>query len=147
MNKCYLSINFKTSYLSAGKEFTCTGLILGLGKCSGGGNGNPLQYSCLGNPMDRWAWRVTLHGDTKIQTWSSRHTTTTTSKYPETWSIILLSLLLLQFSSWNKDYLLFLLMWVSTPSSCSQKAETRKQRNRVRKWENKKVDGKERSKS
>ena len=47
MNKCcYLSINFKTSYLSAGKEFTCMGLILGLGKCPGGGNGNLLQYSC-----------------------------------------------------------------------------------------------------
>ena len=130
MNKCcYLSISFKTSYLRAGKEFTSTGLILGLGKCHGTGSGNPLQYSCLGNPVDRWAWWVTLHGDTKIQTWLSRHTTITTSKYPETGSIILLSLLLLHFSSWNKDCLLFLLMWVSTPSSCSQKAETRKQRN------------------
>ena len=32
------------------------GLILGLGRYPGGGNGNPLQYSCLGNPMDRGAW-------------------------------------------------------------------------------------------
>ena len=32
------------------------GLVPGLGRCSGGGNGNPLQYSCLGNPMDREAW-------------------------------------------------------------------------------------------
>ena len=29
------------------------------------GNGNPLQYSCLGNPMDRGSWRVTVHGVTK----------------------------------------------------------------------------------
>ena len=32
--------------------------ILGLGRSSEGGNGNPLQYSCLGNPMDRGAWWV-----------------------------------------------------------------------------------------
>ena len=32
------------------------GSVPGLGRCSGGGNGNPLQYSCLGNPMDRGAW-------------------------------------------------------------------------------------------
>ena len=34
----------------------------------GGGNGNPLQYSCLENPMDRGAWRATVHGVTKSQT-------------------------------------------------------------------------------
>ena len=37
----------------------------GLGRYSGEGNGNPLQYSCLGNPMDRGAWRVTVHGVAK----------------------------------------------------------------------------------
>ena len=37
------------------------GSIPGLGRCPGGGNGNPLQYSCLGNPMDRGAWRATVH--------------------------------------------------------------------------------------
>ena len=31
----------------------------------GGGNGNPLQYSCLGNPVDRGAWRATIHRVTK----------------------------------------------------------------------------------
>ena len=41
------------------------GLILGSGRSSGGGNGNPLQYSCLGNPMDRGAWWVTVHGGHK----------------------------------------------------------------------------------
>ena len=36
--------------------------IPGLGKSPGEGNGNPLQYSCLGNPMDRRAWRAAVHG-------------------------------------------------------------------------------------
>ena len=34
--------------------------ILGSGRSSGGGDGNPLQYSCLGNPMDREAWWATI---------------------------------------------------------------------------------------
>ena len=37
------------------------GLIPGLGRCPGGGNGNPVQYSCLENPMNRGAWWVTVH--------------------------------------------------------------------------------------
>ena len=41
------------------------GLLPGLGRSTGEGNGNPLQYSCLGNPMDRGAWRATVHGITK----------------------------------------------------------------------------------
>ena len=40
------------------------GLIPGSGRSPGGGHGNPLQYSCLGNPMDRGAWRATDHGVT-----------------------------------------------------------------------------------
>ena len=39
-----------------------------VGKIPGGGNGNPLQYSCPGNPMDRGAWHAALHGVTKSQT-------------------------------------------------------------------------------
>ena len=39
-----------------------TGSILGLGRSPGGGNGNPLQYSCLRNPMDREAWWTTVPG-------------------------------------------------------------------------------------
>ena len=35
--------------------------IPGLGRSRGGGNGNPLQYSCLENPMDRGAWWATVH--------------------------------------------------------------------------------------
>ena len=44
------------------------GSIPGSGKSSGGGHGNPLQYSCLENPMDRGAWRATVHGVAMSQT-------------------------------------------------------------------------------
>ena len=51
---------------SVSKESACSagdlGLIPGLGRFPGEGNGNPLQYSCLENPMDREAWQVTAHG-------------------------------------------------------------------------------------
>ena len=42
------------------------GLIPGLGRSSGEGNGNPLQYSCLENPMDRGAWQATVHGVARV---------------------------------------------------------------------------------
>ena len=41
------------------------GLIPGSERSPGGGSGNPLQYSCLGNPMDGGAWQATVHGVTK----------------------------------------------------------------------------------
>ena len=44
------------------------GLIPGSGESSGKGNGNPLQYSCLRNPMNREAWQATVHGVTKSRT-------------------------------------------------------------------------------
>ena len=43
------------------------GSISGSGRSTGGGNGTPLQYSCLGNPMDRGAWRATVHRVAKSQ--------------------------------------------------------------------------------
>ena len=53
----------------SGKKSTCqagdTGLIPGSGRSLGKGNGNPLQYSCLENPMDRGAWLATDHGVSK----------------------------------------------------------------------------------
>ena len=45
-----------------------SGLIPGSGGTPGEGNGNPLQYSCLGNAMGRGAWQATVHGVTKSQT-------------------------------------------------------------------------------
>ena len=44
------------------------GLFPGSGRSPGGGYGNPLQYSCLGNPMDRGAWWATVHRVAKNQT-------------------------------------------------------------------------------
>ena len=49
------------------------GLIPGLGRSPGGGNGNPLQYSSLGNTMDRGAWWTSVHGAAKGQTRLSMH--------------------------------------------------------------------------
>jgi len=45
-----------------------TGLIPGSGRSPGEGRGNPLQYSCLENPMDRGAWRATVH--TVAKSWT-----------------------------------------------------------------------------
>ena len=44
------------------------GSIPGLGRFLEGGNGNPLQYFCLKNPMDKGAWQATVHGVTESQT-------------------------------------------------------------------------------
>jgi len=44
------------------------GLMPGLGKSPGEGNGYPLQYSCLKNPMDRRAWQATVYGIRKSRT-------------------------------------------------------------------------------
>ena len=56
---------------SDGKESTCNsgdqGLIPGLRRSPGEGNDNPLQYSCLANPMNRVAWRARVHGIAKSQ--------------------------------------------------------------------------------
>ena len=65
---------------SDSKYSTCNvgdlGLIPGLGRSPGGGHGNPLQYSCLGIPMDRGAWWATVHGVTKSRTLLSfKHST------------------------------------------------------------------------
>ena len=56
---------------SVGKEAACNagdlGLIPELGRSSGEGNGNGLQYSHLENPMDRGAWRATVHGIARVR--------------------------------------------------------------------------------
>ena len=50
------------------------GSIPGLGRSTGEGNGNPLQHSCLENPMDRGAWWATVHGVTESRTQLSNFT-------------------------------------------------------------------------
>ena len=60
---------------SYGKESACNagnaGSIPGLGRSPGEGNGNPPQYSCLENTMDRGAWWAIVHRVTKIWAWLS----------------------------------------------------------------------------
>ena len=57
----------------------------------GEGNGNPLQYSCLENPMDGGAWQATVHGVAKSQTWLSNFTFHFSSASPYTNRILLCS--------------------------------------------------------
>ena len=63
---------------SEDKVSTCNagdpGSIPGLGRSPGEGNGNPLQYSCLENPINRGAWWATVHGVTKSRIWLSNFT-------------------------------------------------------------------------
>ena len=65
-----MSVSFPDG--SEGKASACNvgdlGLIPGLGRSPGEGNGNPLQYSGLENPMDRGAWWATVYGVTKSRT-------------------------------------------------------------------------------
>ena len=70
---CILTLGFSGG--ASGKEPTCRGrrckrcrFSPWVEKIPCKGNGNPLQYSCLENPMDRGAWRVTVHGVAKSQT-------------------------------------------------------------------------------
>ena len=60
--KLILTAQFKNTYVAVLGD---SGLIPGLGRSPGEGNSNPLQYSCLENPMDRGSWRVAVHGVVK----------------------------------------------------------------------------------
>ena len=60
------------------------GSIPGSGSSPGGGHGNPLQYSCLENPMDREAWRATVHKVEKSWT-GLKKLGTTMQETEETW--------------------------------------------------------------
>ena len=66
---------------SVGKESACNaedlGSIPGLGGSPGKGNGNPLQYACLENPMDTGVWKVTVYGVARVRhDWATKHTHT-----------------------------------------------------------------------
>ena len=86
----------KASRWLSGKRSTCSagdardvGSIPGSGRSLGGGRGNPLQYSCLENPMDRGAWWATVHEAAKSQTWLkwlNMHTHMQTSQRHDTHS-------------------------------------------------------------
>ena len=75
-----VNYNNRLPYWLRGKESSCnagnagdSGSIPGSGRCPGGGNGNPLQYCCLGNPMDRGAWWPIVRGVTKSWRGLSTH--------------------------------------------------------------------------
>ena len=63
----------KESSLSAG-DTGDMGSIFGLERCPGEGHGNPLQYSCLENPMDRGTWQATAHWVAESDTTEQLHT-------------------------------------------------------------------------
>ena len=78
-NVIIIKINNTNSFIIEGfpggsdsKEYACNAgdlsSIPGLGRSPGEGNGNPLQYCCLENSMDRGLWWTTVHGVTKSQT-------------------------------------------------------------------------------
>ena len=68
-----VALAVKNAAVNAG-EARDGGSIPGLRRSPGGGNGNPLQYSCLENLMDRGAWRATVHSAAKSLTWLRIHT-------------------------------------------------------------------------
>ena len=88
-NYYMVELKFKTGHLtlafpggSSSKESACNagnlGLIPGSGRSPGGGHGNPLQYSCWENSMDRGAWGLTVHKVAKRLSNSYTHTHTHT---------------------------------------------------------------------
>ena len=78
LNICKIEDNTNTGNKHCQKQFTnsynrlaCNagdlGSIPGMGRSPGEGNGSPLQYSCLENPMDKGAWQATIHGVTRVR--------------------------------------------------------------------------------
>ena len=115
-----LNITIMTAYgFPGGKEPTCQcrrskkhRLNPWVGRSPGGRHGNPLQYSCLENPMDRGNWRGMVHRITKSQTWLKLLTTTymvpITTAWPMKYAIMVLCLKRLPVpTSWILEYLLF----------------------------------------
>ena len=77
------------------------GWILGLERDSWGWNGNPLQYSCLANSMDRGSWQAAVHGVTKSRTWlSTQHITNDAACYRQSLGLVLI---LLSCCMWRKQ--------------------------------------------
>ena len=101
----YICIYIHTSFPTGldGKESTCNagdlGLILGLGRSPGEGNGNSLQCSCLENPLHRGAWRFTFHG----YNWATNTYMYTTS-YPFVYHWALTLLLYLGYCKYKNDF-------------------------------------------
>ena len=89
------------------------GLIPGSGRSPGEGNGNPLQYSCLENPMDRGVWWAPVHGVAKSWTWLNDFTFTFTTllkmAYIQKWWRTQLLTELLTHTMWMIEYYQYIL--------------------------------------
>ena len=72
----HCGINRKENLPANAGDARDSSLIPGLGRSSGVGNGNPLQYSCLGNSVNRGAWWAAVHGVTKRYNWVTEHACT-----------------------------------------------------------------------
>ena len=101
-------------------------LIPGLGRSPGEGNGKPLQYSCLENPMDGGAWWVTVHGVTKSRTQLSHFTFTFTRPRrrlwcdtEKQWSLLPLRLIFLSCVFFKSDVAQCQLIWIYETALCS----------------------------
>ena len=88
------------------------GSITGSGRFPGGENGNPLQYSCLGNSMDRGAWWATIPGVAKSWTWLSMHARTTVMLPNE------------QLQIWEANTLSISLLLMALRDSCHSSASS-----------------------
>ena len=83
-----VALVIKNPPTSAG-DLRDVGSIPGSGRCPGGGRGNPLQCSCLENPMDRGAWRATVHRVTVTHDWSDlAHTCPCLSSARQHWLLL-----------------------------------------------------------
>ena len=79
---CHVALQIRNLPAKA-RDIRDSGSILGSGRTPGSGHGNPLQYYCLENPMDRGAWWAIVHGVAKSSTWLKQlsmhmHTESTT---------------------------------------------------------------------
>ena len=93
--KCIFLLRLHWMWLS-GKEYAFNagvardaGSIPGWGRSPGRGNDNPLQYSCLENPMDRGAWKATIHGVAELDmTEATQHAHMQGGKRPVLWKLL-----------------------------------------------------------
>ena len=116
---CLLVFKWRSSWFlcSDSKESACNAgdlaSIPGLGKSLGEGNGNPLQYSCLGNPKEREAWWTIVHGVIKSQT-RLRNSTATIADFRFCFFNETVSLSYLQCKHFiHKRYIMILLHYVN----------------------------------
>ena len=102
--RSYLPLIYGFPHGSNSKEYICNtrdlGSIPGSGKSPGEGNGNPFQYSCLENSMDREAWQATVPGITKNWTWLSDFLFSFVFCWSACWNILPTFLRLLSSYKW-----------------------------------------------